>query len=524
VAYILNKDLEFYSKHDTTSRDFEDFNAAWENYYSYLRSLEGKIPKSAYEFANAEWHYKTSDARCPHDAWLEELRIGEVEEQSGKFELKPIEIYVRLLGAYHDGHLEFIYKNIHQYSMNSERDFLLSKHKGGFYHHDWMRDEIRLSEDGFVIHEIEWLNARWIIECEDIECKWIPFDPDKLTDMDEIRRIEYMEAQKITDKAIYEEIRNGGVGFYKQPTQGIIEVSGGEAVQFLNGLITNDVQKLEENSWMLAAFPNAKGRLLSIVRVIRQKEKFLFVTEQETYQQTLDNLNRFTLAGDFKVNDLTEKAIVLSLIGRGSRELLNRVLKAELSNLSNSEIFHTKYGGATIRILSSIRGDGFDIIAPLQQGTQMAEELKLNECVKFSPMLYETLRIENGIPRHGIDIDEETVVPEAGLEGLISYNKGCYIGQEVIARIHFRGHVAKQLTGLVFEELSEPSAVADGLIGAEIKSLDDKNAGKITSVTFSPKLGKVIALAYVRYAYLTEGTKLFVNDFGAKVSSLPFLK
>jgi folate-binding protein YgfZ len=123
------------------------------------------------------------------------------------------------------------------------------------------------------------------------------------------------------------------------------------------------------------------------------------------------------------------------------------------------------------------------------------------------------------LPLYGVDMDETTIVPEIDLPDLISYNKGCYIGQEIIARIHFRGHVAKKLTGLVFEDENAEIKPND-----EIKSLEGKNAGKITSVTFSPKLGKKIALAFVRYDYLAEETGLKVNDSAAKVKDLPFVE
>ena len=117
-------------------------------------------------------------------------------------------------------------------------------------------------------------------------------------------------------------------------------------------------------------------------------------------------------------------------------------------------------------------------------------------------------------------MDETTIVPELGIDGLISYHKGCYIGQEIIARIHFRGHVAKQLTGLI---LSEPGAIATGFSpGGELSSSDGKNAGRITSVTFSPKLDRTIALAFVRYDYLASGTNLLAGDKPAAVTGLPF--
>jgi folate-binding protein YgfZ len=159
---------------------------------------------------------------------------------------------------------------------------------------------------------------------------------------------------------------------------------------------------------------------------------------------------------------------------------------------------------------------------PVENSENFLGKLADANAVEITDELHEVLRIENGIPKDGVDMDETTIVPELGLEGLISYNKGCYIGQEIIARIHFRGHVAKQLTGLV---LSVPPASADGLTpGTELKTVDGKNAGRITSVTYSPKLAKTIALAYVRYDHLAEGTELKAADATATVMDLPFIR
>ncbi len=291
----------------------------------------------------------------------------------------------------------------------------------------------------------------------------------------------------------YSQIRAGQTGFYRQK-RGLIEVSGKEAVQFLDGLITNSVVKLEDNSQMLAAFPNANGRLLAIVRVLRRGDKFLFETEAATHEKVFQNLFRFTFAGDFFVEDLSENFEYFSIA--------NYKLQ-----ISNSIEFKSKFGT--------------DIFIPKAAAEDFLNEL--NDAVEISEELYEVLRIEQGIPLYGIDMDETTIVPEIGLENVISYNKGCYIGQEIIARIHFRGHIAKQLTGLV---LSEPEAVATGfnLPNAELKSPEDKNAGKITSVTFSPNLEKTIALAFVRYEFLAEGTELKIGDRTVTVKNLPFVE
>lgn len=300
---------------------------------------------------------------------------------------------------------------------------------------------------------------------------------------------------KMKDLENYNKIRNGeSVGFYKQK-RGLIEVSGGEAVQFLDGLITNNMKTLEDGKQMLAAFPNPKGRLLAVVGVLRQGNKFLFETEEETHQKIHDNLFRFTYAGDFHVRDLTENFACYRFFG-------------DVNNLENENLF-------------TIAENYF---VPLEDAESFEQKMIENDLVEIDDELYETLRIENGIPKYNVDMNEETVVPEVGLANAISYNKGCYIGQEVIARIHFRGKVAKELKGLIFEDLSEPSAVADGLVGQELKSFDDKNAGTITSIIYSPKFEKTIALGYVRNAFLEEGTTLKVGEYAAKVKDLPFIE
>jgi len=322
----------------------------------------------------------------------------------------------------------------------------------------------------------------------------------------------------------YDHIRSGGVGFYKQK-RGLIAVWGKEAVQFLDGLISNDVKTLDDGAQMLAAFPNAQGRLLALVRVIRQGEKFLFETEEPTREKVFQNLFRFTFAGEFLVEDLSDSYEYFELFGdRGSEP---RAAATGIPTAPQSSVLFTS-------------NHSLDHFIPADSAGEFRNGLLASGAVEISDdELYEILRIENGVPKYGVDMDETTIVSELGIDGLISYNKGCYIGQEIIARIHFRGHVAKQLTGLVLSSppynggvaegrggslLSEPGAVASGFLpGGELRSPDGKNAGRITSVTFSPDLNQAIALAYVRYDYLAEGTELFSDDQSVTTTALPFL-
>ncbi len=318
----------------------------------------------------------------------------------------------------------------------------------------------------------------------------------------------------------YLQVRESGAGIIEFPNRGLIEVSGSESEMFLTGLITNDVKTLAENSWMNAAFPNAQGRLLAVVKCWKAGGKFYFDTEDKTYETVLKNLERFTLAGDFKVRDLSEEFACFSVQGK---EIAG--FKFEIPN-EEKQMIETEFGCEKLIILNNadIGENGFYFYVSKHTAENFKTYLHELGIKSVSDQAFEVLRIEAGLPLYGVDMDDGTVVPEINIPNLISYNKGCYIGQEVIARIHFRGHVAKQLTGLIFEDFSEPSASAGGLIGTEIKSLDEKNAGKITSVAYSPKLKKLIALGFVRYAYLEEETELKVIDSLAKVKNLPFVK
>jgi len=301
----------------------------------------------------------------------------------------------------------------------------------------------------------------------------------------------------------YNQIRVARAGFNEQK-RGLIEVHGKEAVQFLDGMITNDMKTLEDGDQMLAAFPNAQGRLVAVVRIQRLGDRFLIETEEATREKLFQNLFRFTFAGDFFVEDLSEQFAYSDIFGP-----VEDVYHSEISQMvPGSFAFEARHGAS--------------YFVPVDQAEKFRGFLeKENGCLAVDDELYETLRIEAGIPKFGVDMDETTIVPELGLDGMISYNKGCYVGQEIIARIHFRGHVAKQLAGII---LSEPPALAGGLTpGAELLTADGKNAGKMTSVTFSPKLDKTIALAFVRYDYLAEGTEVRSSEGIGRVVELPFV-
>jgi len=294
----------------------------------------------------------------------------------------------------------------------------------------------------------------------------------------------------------YNHIRSGGMGFHEQK-RGLIAVRGKEAVPFLDGMITDDMKTLADGAQMLAAFPNAQGRLLAVVRVLRDGDRFLIETEEATREKVFNNLFRFTFAGDFFVEHLSENFRYFELFGSRAEPPASA---GGVSFTGNSALGH---------------------FVPVVDAETFRGQLIDSGAASISDDLYETLRIESGIPKYGVDMDETTIVPELGLDGLISYNKGCYIGQEIIARIHFRGHVAKQLTGLILSE--PPTSAGEFQPGAELTSTDGKNAGRVTSVAFSPSLESTVGLGYVRFDFLTAGTQLLSGEHKVVVSDLPFV-
>ncbi|MGH3850805.1 MAG: glycine cleavage T C-terminal barrel domain-containing protein, partial [Pseudonocardiaceae bacterium] len=162
--------------------------------------------------------------------------------------------------------------------------------------------------------------------------------------------------------------------------------------------------------------------------------------------------------------------------------------------------------------------DGFDLFIEAAEADTLRQALTDAGAMSVSETVAEVLRIEAGIPRYGVDMDETTIVTETNLEDAVSFTKGCYLGQEIIVRIKHRGHVAKKLTGMILE--SDASIDA----GAKVFSSDDKEIGRVTSFTFSPRLDRKIALGYVKYDYLAAGTAVRVSDVKGVTTALPFVR
>ena len=331
----------------------------------------------------------------------------------------------------------------------------------------------------------------------------------------------------------YASVREGGVGVMDLSPRGRMLVSGTEAIQFLNGLITNDMKTLAENNWMPAAFPSVQGRLIASVRVIRltdeQTDKnvctsFLIDTEPATSERVLKTIERFTLAGDFRVLDVTAQTALLTVQGKKSASIVHLVLGEAAAGLAGKGALKIAWQESEVTILRATHTgeDGFDLIVNAGAASTLWDALHAAGARPVGYDALEILRIEAGLPRYGIDMDETNVVTEAALDVAVSYTKGCYVGQEIIARIKYRGHVAKKLSGVMFEQAARVA------VGAVINSAEGKEVGRVTSVTYSPHLGRTIALAYLKYDYLAPATSVKIisgeEELAAQVTDLPFVR
>lgn len=301
----------------------------------------------------------------------------------------------------------------------------------------------------------------------------------------------------------YTAVRDGGAGLIDLSERARIRVSGSEATMFLNGLVTNDTKSLAEHRWMPAVFPTVQGRLIGVVRIARVKNGFLIDTERASHEAVLKTISRFTMAGDFKVADITDETTTLSLQGMRAGEIVGKVLKTIVADLPRNGLIELE--GVTIIRATHTGEDGFDLVFDSTRGDELRQMLQDAGGTLVDQETFEILRIEAGIARFGVDMDETNVIPELNLDDAVSYTKGCYVGQEIIVRIKHRGHPAKKLVGLKAEQPIEPGAI-------------------VTSAAVSPTVGN-IGLGYVRYEAIEPGTTVLLdNEIKATVTELPFIR
>lgn len=307
--------------------------------------------------------------------------------------------------------------------------------------------------------------------------------------------------------AQYRELREGA-GLVNRSERAALEVRGPDAAEFLQGQVTNDVLALEAGQGCYAAMLNPKGRVLADMRIVcAEPGRYLVDTESAALEAVLRDLRMYKIGRQVEVADIAERSLV-SVIGPRSEEVAESGLGARLPGDEHSL---QQVDGGAFAIRTNL---GIDAIADGDQAAEIRERLLSAGAHPVSLDAAEIVRIESGRPRHGLDMTEDNLPAEAGIvERSVSFTKGCYVGQEPVARMHYKGHPNRHLRGLRLLEQATP--------GASLFS-SDKEVGRVTSAALSPSLGPV-ALALVRRE-ISPGDEVSVGPAGsaASVVELPF--
>ena len=320
--------------------------------------------------------------------------------------------------------------------------------------------------------------------------------------------------------AEYDAVR-AHAGWLDLADRAVLEVTGPDSVEWLQGMLSNDVQDLKPGTGVPAAVLNIQGKILADVLVLRTDNGFLVMLDEPLASEVVEHLNRYLIADEVEIADLSAEFSVVSIQGPEAGARLAGVLGLAglpAEKLSHAEVAHA--GGRLRVIQASHTGEpGFDLMVPKDHLPDLAELPAARAIPWIGIRARETLRIEAGIPRYGIDMDADTLLLETCLDDAVSFTKGCYLGQETVERIHSRGHVNRKLTGLKVEGAEAPAA-GDSIVDG------DRALGRVTSAGASPRVGCVIALGYLHRDYLEPGTSVAIEHGGqavrAAVQALPF--
>jgi len=311
--------------------------------------------------------------------------------------------------------------------------------------------------------------------------------------------------------------------------RGNLIVTGDDRIPWLQSIISQDILPLQPGQGRYSTFMDHKGKMLSYFRVFIRPEQVVIEDVGEVGEQTYAALRKFLLYGTkAKMGKGIETQGLLLLSGPKAAGILKEALGVEVENLASLQSMSFSFEGAHGFIAESEETGiaDYELFAPLEVLLPLWNHLlKIGEPVGLKPIgkaTLETARIEAGLPRLGPDINDRIVPPEANLEGIaFSLTKGCYPGQEVVARMDTYGSVKRRLIGLVIEgtEKDQPEA------GAKLFS-GTREVGWVSSSTFSPLLQKPIGLGFSLRDFTPPATKLEVETQGqrlpASVSSLPF--
>jgi tRNA-modifying protein YgfZ len=299
-----------------------------------------------------------------------------------------------------------------------------------------------------------------------------------------------------------------GAGLLDRSARGKLDVAGPDALEYLQGQVTNDVEGLAPGEGCYAALLNPKGKILADMRVlVRARDELWLDTEAGALEALLSKLDMYRIGRRVELADRSEERAILSLIGPGARAAAGVELPEREHAFIDAEV-------EGLPVVVAATDLGVDLVVDRNHLEAIRSALATRGVVPVSEAAAEIVRIESGRPRYGIDMTADNLPGEIGIEQrAVSFTKGCYVGQEPVARMHYRGHPNRRLRGLMLSEQAAPD---------ERLFKEQKEIGRLTSACVSRALGP-IALALLRRE-VEPGQEVRVGDAGvpARVVELPF--
>jgi tRNA-modifying protein YgfZ len=305
----------------------------------------------------------------------------------------------------------------------------------------------------------------------------------------------------VSEHATAYEALTEDVALVDRSERGKLALTGPEAKAFLNGQITNDVEALRPGTGCYAALLTNKGKMLGDLRVIDTGAELWLDTERVALQALFDTIRRGTVGWQAELHKRTLQQALLSLVGPRAAEAVGGEIAPEHANRSAA------IGGAEVLLIAT--DAGVDVVCAAEHAAAVRAALAVPEVPEDAA---EVVRVEAGRPRYGVDVDDTTIPEEAGLNArAVSFTKGCYVGQETVARLHYKGKPNRHLRGL---RLSAPLTSGTPLV------LGEREVGRLGSSVVSPRHGP-IGLALLRRE-AAPGDELAAGEATATVVELPF--
>ncbi len=315
--------------------------------------------------------------------------------------------------------------------------------------------------------------------------------------------------------AEYDAIR-GSAALLDLPWVGVLEFVGPDTAEFLNNMIGADVRDLGEGSGCRSAILTVQGKLVGDTVVLGSPEKMVMLVDANRTSVVAEHLDRFLIADDVEIREHAATHGVIAVSGPEGP----RVLSAAGLPASESLWEHEDRGGVTVARIRLSGEPAWALVAEVGALEGIWRDIAAAGAVPAGVEALDVARIESGLAAYGFEADEDRIPLEVGLEETVSTDKGCYLGQETIARVLHRGHVNRALFGLMIDGDSVPRTPCDVFVG-------DKDAGVLTSSAFSRLLGKVVGLGVLRTKRAAPGVRVSLDmpegPCEAEVAELPFV-